>query len=540
MQAARVSRASVVLESEITAVTNNRKLTKQMEAENGETLFLDTDSVASSEETSPSVWSRDYFGLMCSYWIVGTFEGYKGILYPWLIINVGKSGTYYGSAFALITIFWNFKFFYGFASDFIPIMGIKRKPYIVIGHGLSILFGFLIFFLFDSVRYDAILYLMAVQNFCSVAADVNGDGYTCYLAKKEHPSIRGRIQSWNYFWRFTANIVAFMMVGLCLNSSPYHGNFDWDLPIKWVLFVYACLAAAAYPFTIFMLKPQYISEEGKANGFAIGDHLFEARDLLLTRPVYQFVGFILIYNTLSGSTNYVQQSYQNTIEISPLQNSLNLAFQNILLLAGIWLVKNYLLQASWRKMFIATCILQVILVSCPLLFVWAVINTNSSYASWLWTFLTATSQLPYGCSFFISTLCVVELAKPGQEGLTYSILTSVGNLTIPLSTIISNQLAAIWPNLVVEDLVVDTSFKKNYTYLQVIISCLNLVALFALVLFPNQKAAAQELLKKPSSKSIGRFMFAITVLVFLYSTTGIILSTVPSTSCLAAFGGSGC
>eukprot|EP01135_Chromosphaera_perkinsii_P000113 Nk52_evm9s32 gene=Nk52_evmTU9s32 len=540
MQAARVSRASIVLESEITAVTNNRKLTKQMEAENGETLFLDTDSVASSEETSPSVWSRDYFGLMCSYWIVGTFEGYRSMLYPWLVISVGKNGSYYGSAFALITIFWNFKFFYGFASDFMPVFGVKRKPYMVVGHGLSIVIAFLIFFLFDSVRYDVILYFMAVQNFFSVAADVNGDGYTCYLAKKEHPSIRGRIQSWNYFWRFTANIVVYMISGLCLNSTAYHGDFDWDLPIKWVLFLYACTAAIAYPFIIFMLKPQYVTEEEKANPVSIMARLLEARDLLMTRPIYQFVGFLLIYNTLSGCINNIQQTYQDTIGVSSLQNSLNLVFQNVLLLMGIWAVKNYLLQTSWRKMYVATAILQVVLVNASMLFLWGAIDTSKSYSSWLWTFLTATSQLPYGCSFLIGALCIVELAKPGQEGLTYSILTSVGNMTIPLSTIISNQLAAIWPNLVVDDLTVDTSFKENYTYLQVIISCLNLAGLFALVLFPSQKAAAQELLRKASNKHVARAMFVILVLVFLYSTTGVILGTVPSTACLAAFGGPGC
>eukprot|EP01135_Chromosphaera_perkinsii_P003072 Nk52_evm19s234 gene=Nk52_evmTU19s234 len=532
-------RSSSVVSYEIEATMRNKGELKQEKAEEGYFVSQeDAQSTVSSEAVldNPTVWSRDYFGLLASYWCVGIFQGLSGLLYPLVIILNGKEPSFFNSASQLITIWWSYKFFYGFLTDFVPIFGFRRKVYIVVGHGIAIAICFIMAAVADSVSIEFILALMALQNFFSVFADVASDGFTVQMAQRETDDKRGKTQTYVYSTRFLANCFGYLAGGILLNGPTYHGEFDFELSESQIFLVFGAASAIAWPFLIFCLKEQryehYIGKEK-----SIFTHLCEVRDVLLSRPVYQFVGFYIINMTLSATYNGSSSNYANAvIGMTSLQNSLQSIFNQFLMIAGMMIIKTWFLNVGWRWMFAATMLLVIILSNVTFLFIWGV-----THNSWLYILLNSAATIPNGMNFIVSSFFMVEIAKPGQEAVTYSILSTIHNLCIPLGTVISNQLMGAFPNLdnasIEKD---DYDFRINWTYLTLVVTALNIISLVALPLFPNQKEQARLLLQKRSNRLVGWLLFVVSIILLLYSTTLIILNVVPSTQCLEIVGGGGC
>ena len=59
--------------------------------------------------------------------------GSTSLLYPILIVQAGATASLMTASYAITMVFWSYKVFFGFLSDCFPILGYKRKPYIVIG-----------------------------------------------------------------------------------------------------------------------------------------------------------------------------------------------------------------------------------------------------------------------------------------------------------------------------------------------------------------------------------------------------------------------
>eukprot|EP01135_Chromosphaera_perkinsii_P002644 Nk52_evm12s226 gene=Nk52_evmTU12s226 len=542
----RSSRASFVLESEINAIRNNQDAHKSKQAEAG---FGDIEDVnvpadkfeakdalqANSATSSPTVWSKSHFGLLCSYWIVGILQGITSTIYPLAVLVYQKEPNFVQSAAQLITIFWSFKFVYGFLTDFVPIFGYRRKVYIVGGHGIAIAIAFLMVYLSQSFSIEGILAILTLQNFFSVFADVASDGYTVGVAHREHVSIRGKTQTYAYSARFVANLVGALIAGVLMNGPFYGGDFDFEVSVSNVFLIYACCAAVAYPGVIFFLhEDKTLKSPGDKSIF---EHLIDSKNILLKRPIYQLIAFTLMNQTLAGMVNNTNSNFAgNVLHMTSFQNSLNTIFQYILLLAGMMIIKTWCLGYDWRKMFAATLLAQVILTNLVFIFIWDV-----SHDSWLYVVLSATNQLPYGMNFIVASYFMVEIAEPGQEAVTYSILTTVHNLAIPLTTVLSNQIAGAFDNLDNDSIKADTSdFRWDWTYLQIIITCLNALSLFCLNLFPRQKAEARALIQKPSNPALAWFIFWVTICCLIYSVLCNVLTIVPSTQCLKAIGGPGC
>ncbi|KAJ0388823.1 hypothetical protein P43SY_011547 [Pythium insidiosum] len=56
-----------------------------------------------------------------------------GTVYPFLTAYLNMEGTQTASARVLLNMPWSFKFLFGIITDCFPIMGYRRRPYIIIG-----------------------------------------------------------------------------------------------------------------------------------------------------------------------------------------------------------------------------------------------------------------------------------------------------------------------------------------------------------------------------------------------------------------------
>ncbi|ETM37142.1 hypothetical protein L914_16281, partial [Phytophthora nicotianae] len=81
-----------------------------------------------------NIWSRDYIGLIAQYAAVGMIFGtLPGTVYPFLFNYLNMEGTQVVSAVVLLNMPWSFKIFYGMITDCVPIMGYRRRPFMVMG-----------------------------------------------------------------------------------------------------------------------------------------------------------------------------------------------------------------------------------------------------------------------------------------------------------------------------------------------------------------------------------------------------------------------
>ena len=153
--------------------------------------------------------------------------------------------------------------------------------------------------------------------------------------------------------------------------------------------------------------------------------------------------------------------------------------------------------------------------------------------------------VPKAASFVVGVFVIVELAEEGSEGLAYGLLTTLGNLGNPVSTVLSNLIFGHFfhPSLSnAQNYIDDTpSFRWTVASSYLVSYIFSFGALLLLPLLPNQKDDAQERKRtRPRSKWFAVITVALAIFAFLYSLTVNVLTIFPSTACLEIAGGEGC
>lgn len=148
-------------------------------------------------------------------------------------------------------------------------------------------------------------------------------------------------------------------------------------------------------------------------------------------------------------------------------------------------------------------------------------------------------------NFMASVFAIVEVSEPGFEAITYSLITTSNNATIPLSIVISYQLMAFFPNLnTQEGLASDTQQVRNeYALLLMVTEIVNLTSLLALPMLPRQKKESRELVEAGETSVFWAKFSLISATVFLIYSTIVTFLTVAGADtygCLKVLGGSGC
>ena len=164
---------------------------------------------------------------------------------------------------------------------------------------------------------------------------------------------------------------------------------------------------------------------------------------------------------------------------------------------------------------------------------------------WFYIFMDVTDTFMYTLNFMASVFAIVEVSEPGFEAITYSLITTANNATIPLSVVISFQFMALFPSLNTQDgLAEDTSeVRRDFGLLIMIVELINLSSLFALPMLPRQKHESQELVAKGETSAFWAKFTLISASVFLIYSTVTTFMTVGASDtvgCLKVLGGSGC
>ena len=151
----------------------------------------------------------------------------------------------------------------------------------------------------------------------------------------------------------------------------------------------------------------------------------------------------------------------------------------------------------------------------------------------------------YTLNFLASHASMVEVAEPGYEAITYSMITTATNCVSPLSAVISYQLLAFFPLLNdQESIATDTpQVRREFACLHTIVIVLNLSSLLALPLLPRQKRETRELVAKGERSTFWGVYVIGSAFTFLCYSTIVTYVTVryhDVYGCMKILGGGGC
>jgi hypothetical protein len=151
----------------------------------------------------------------------------------------------------------------------------------------------------------------------------------------------------------------------------------------------------------------------------------------------------------------------------------------------------------------------------------------------------------YTLNFLASHASMVEVAQPGYEAITYSLITTATNAVSPLSAVVSYQLLAFFPSLNdQESIAADTpQVRKDFACLHSLIILLNMSSLLSLPLLPRQKKETREMVAKGEKSSFWGCFVIVSAFTFLSYSTFVTFVTVKYHDvygCMKILGGGGC
>jgi hypothetical protein len=457
------------------------------------------------------------------YLLVGILSGLLGPLinvYPLDLDATEAQQTTLGSIRSLPA---SFKLIFGFISDNYPIVGYRRKSYMLIGWALAATsMSYLLLFSDLSLVEEEYLDASGNMSTRTVApndapsipllslvtlvfgtgfwmADVMADSVVAEKAKLEPVHSRGSIQSSCYSYRFFGLMVA----------APFSSALYSSMGPRIIIALLALLPLSVLPLVYMLGEVRY------APVASTREQCGEIWKTVCSRAVWQPLGFVYLYNVLQVGNGAWREFLRTTLGFTASQlNSIYIA-SCVLLYLGILTYKYYLINFSWRFVYIATTLLNGLFSILQVLLIMGITFGLSDF--WFALGDDAFAEFIQGIQLLPTTIMMVHLTPTGSEGASYAMFTTVNNSALNLSVAVSTRLLGWWD--VSKEALANNELTGmiNLTYLTTAMQVSGIVFVGLLPRTKEELFALKE--KAIGSSSIGGFFFlAITFLSILYAT----------------------
>jgi hypothetical protein len=257
-------------------------------------------------------------------------------------------------------------------------------------------------------------------------ADVMGDSVVAEKAKLEPLEARGSVQSSCYSYRFFG-----LMVAAPFSTAIY----AWAGPF-YVICLLSVLPLGILPL-VFMM-----GEVKNAPVAATRDQCNEIWKTVCSRAVWQPLGFVYLYNVLQVGNAAWKEFLKTSLNFSSSMLNMIYIASCVLLYVGVLTYKYYLINWSWRAVYIITTTLNGIFSLLQVLLIMGITFGLSNF--WFALGDDAFSEFISGIQFLPTTIMMVHLCPAGSEGASYAMFTTVNNSALHLSTALSTHLLGIW------------------------------------------------------------------------------------------------
>ncbi|ETP15181.1 hypothetical protein F441_09969 [Phytophthora nicotianae CJ01A1] len=505
--------------------------------------------------------SKECIGLLAQYAGVGFLAGViPGVIYPVLQGYLNAEGTIVVSATVLVQIPWCYKMFFGVISDCFPIMGYRRRPYMVLGWVFCVVILFImavmsvpdpyygdsamhnideedwtaeqIASINESASSSAGKYVvpMMLASFGYLLCEVAADAMVVEYAQREPIEQRGRVQTAVYAVKTSFTAVGAAVIAFFMNGEEYAGSFDFSLTFQQLMLISGIICAPLVFVSWFLLHEDRVKDKP-----TFGEYMSSFWGMLQQRAIYQIVAY-KFFSGVFNSFNIVSSSNIKLywVHATPFNNSVMTIVGTIFYATTLALTGKYGLDWNWRYIIIITmCGALSIDAFMTMLAVWDVVRNQ-----WFWLGVPVIEYLPDGIRFMIATYVVVELAEAGHEGALYGLLTATTNLTTPFGRSMAKLVNAqfhVW----LKDIQADTYVvRRDVTITIWICYGMKLLSLAFLPLLPRQKAETQELKRTGgSSRIMGIITVGYLAFAIVWATLVNLLSMYETTMCWKITGG---
>lgn len=507
------------------------------------------------------MWSMDLVGLFAHYALVGFINGSVGGLSSnFCFYYFNGPSNLCANAGSIITIPWNLKFLYAIVTDSYRPLGLRRKPYIILGWSVVLILTLVLAFISESIQNtDSGVYIwiglsFLVQGFL-ILADVPADGMCVEIGKYEAISERGVVLITGQLTRFAFAIAAGVLQALFMNgpstNSPtcpinLSNCWSWGMTVSGFYGISTVLI-------FFLLIPIIAMKEINPN--VIPHHDFMSHVALFWTTLKNRTTLYLLIYTCFGFTFGAMSSIASVIfmydviKVTNLQIGVLTLLSYLALFGGIIVFRYYLMNKNWRITQYSSFLIGAGL---GLLLIPSYYDIHNLANAWFLTVITCLSSFAAGFSQTLYGLATIEVANKGQEAMTFELIVSGHNSAQTISSIIATQLLS-FTNAKEVSVGSLESFQqsggpKSFTNYTWIIFVINIIGTLTFTTFlPKQKDQCQEWKVQgemstsfPSNRVSGYLSIAISSVVLIYGILGAIILLDPSLSCLSAFGGPGC
>ncbi|KAG7372278.1 folate/biopterin transporter [Nitzschia inconspicua] len=465
------------------------------------------------------------------YLLVGILQGLSGPLINVYPLDLNATEAQQVTLSSIRSLPASFKLIFGFISDNFPIFGFRRKSFMLLGWGLAALSMSALILTTNltlseeeyekedgsmgtqtvapenapSVQFLSLTLLLFGTGFWM--ADVMGDSLVAEKAKLEPIHARGATQSSCYSYRFFGLMVA----------SPFSTLlYSWAGPF-YVISLLALLPLSTLPL-VYMLGEVQHGEVASTR-----QQCREIWNTVCSRAVWQPLAFVYLYNVLQVGNSAWKQFLKTTLGFTNVQLNLIQNAACVLLYLGVICYKYFLIDWSWRLVYVVTTLLNGVFSILQVLLIVGITFGLSNF--WFALGDDAFAEFIGGIQFLPTTIMMVHLCPHGSEGASYAMFTTVNNSALNLSAAFSTLLLGIWD---VSKEALANHELQGMVNLTMLTTCMQVAGILFVGLLPRTKEELFQLREKAhGSSAIGGTIFlAITFMSIIYSITVGVLNIV--------------
>lgn len=358
-----------------------------------------------------------------SYLVVGVLQGMLRPLMNVWPLDLGATEAQQTTLAQIATLPAACKILFGFWSDNVPMAGLRRKPYMVMGWLLCFFVMARLLHNYDYLttihRHDSrpfyetndkppltflgiTFVLYGTGLWC---ADVMVDSVVVQKTRVEQEDCRGQLQSTCYVIRFFGLMVS-------ATTSTYMYSEFGPASILKILMVVPLLVL---PWIVLM------DEDTSDAQTHLREQCSEIWKTVCRRSVWQPMAFIYIFNLLQVPNAAWRQFLSTSLSFRASQLNMLLVVSYIFLYIGTLTYKCFFLHVSWRRLYQVSIGINCVVSSLQLLLIRQTTFGISPY--WFALGDDAFAEFIVGIQFLPTMIVMVSLCPAGSEGASYAMFT---------------------------------------------------------------------------------------------------------------------
>lgn len=521
-----------------------QQYTEIKESPSDEKLLIDSISDESSE-IYKSGWGlcRQFLnpfapqnaGLTLSFINVGIASYFLFAPVSYYLINTLNASAAEYSAFSTLAILpWALKFLFGVLSDTTPILKYRRKSWLLLGWITYILLGvYMSFQEQPSILTTTLIFFLSTC--CYLLSDVCTDTLCVERGLVfESRYNKGTLQTSGYTSRAFGSVVGAMLGSLLYNTHTW----GWGLSISNLFLLSALIPIFPLLPSIYALveirsidciEDRSLSVENqspfggtrilspadslKAAPFsppAIGDQLSSIWHTLQLQAVYRPMIFLFSFYMMqipnSAWTNFLLVG----LEFSDFQIGMVSVASCSCMWLGMIAWKTFFFHTPWRTVFIYTALINVVFSVMQILLVLRVNRMLGIPDFILALGDQAAIQFTHAIQSMPSSIMFIMLCPQGSEGLTYALLTTVGNLAWIIAQGLGGTLTSFFD---VQNATLASKDFSGVLKLTILTSVIQIVPIVGVYLLPSSKTAHERVIARQIKSRVGGVVL-VTILVF--------------------------